>query len=152
MCCHGLGLAVAEVEEGVFEGAAAVVALEGFPTGTHVARVFSVGCERGALLIGSCVDRFLCVDEVVGCFDVDAVVFYECGAVGDAQLDGRFAVLDKFADLPARGALPQGPGVFRAAMCAAFFEEAAVGFAWDVAGNARVAVQFVLFLFLVVLA
>ena len=140
LCCHVLGLAVAGVEESVVEGAAAAVALELFPAGTHVARVFSVCFARGALLFGSCVELFVFADERVGGFDVDAVAFYECGAVGDAQLDGRVAALDKFADLPARGALPQGPGVFRVAICAEFFEEAAVGFAWDVAGNARVAV------------
>jgi len=52
-------IAVAEVEEGVFEGAAAAVALEGFPAGTHVARVFSIGCASGALLMGLCVGRFV---------------------------------------------------------------------------------------------
>jgi hypothetical protein len=66
-------LAVAGVEEGVFEGAAAAVALEGFPAGTHVARVLSVGCARGAFLFGSCVELFLFTDEGVGGFDVDAV-------------------------------------------------------------------------------
>jgi hypothetical protein len=44
------GLAVAGVEEGVVEGAAAAVALEGFPAGTYVARVLSVCFARGALL------------------------------------------------------------------------------------------------------
>ena len=126
LCCHGLGLAVAGVEESVVEGAEAAVAVVGFPAGAHCARVLAVGFSRLKHSRGLCVVRFAIAEEGVGgCKELQALGL---------------------------GASVHGLVEYRAVACVNFFEVYAVGRAWDVVGNARVAFYVVLFLFLLVLA